>query len=222
MDKFQEMTKINTPPCANEHPASSIDEEAAAEVFAASISGEGDHWDKTMIAMHPEMREKGNENAWYVIDRCIEMGLCDEEPDPGSKEEANILKKWSEIRAPECKRKLKNLPLEGDHIRAFRMIDCNPENIRSQLGVFWSYTLENWDDPVTPWGDPELPTLLIEALVPLEAVEWQTTCLANMDWMIGDTESELRLKPGYPVKEVKISYLRGVEEITVPDISYTT
>ena len=30
-----------------------------------------------MAVMHPKMADSGNENAWYVIDNCIDEGICE-------------------------------------------------------------------------------------------------------------------------------------------------
>ena len=73
------------------HPASTIDAEKATKAFAASLTGRGPHWDETMAVMHPKMADSGNENAWYVIDNCIDEGICESEPEPGSDEEFEIL-----------------------------------------------------------------------------------------------------------------------------------
>lgn len=209
---------------SKQHPASTIDSDAAAQAFALSITGKGPHWDKTMAAMHPKMADSGNEHAWYVIDHCLEIGLCEDEPLSGSDEEAQILEKWCDQRAKTCKQKLEGLTFEEGYIRAYRIIETTPEKLRPALGIFWSHTLENWDDPITPWGEGRGKTtvLLIEALVPLEAIDWQTSCLAHMDWMVGDTESELRMMPGYPLKEVKVRYLKNRREISIPDVQFTT
>ena len=206
------------------HPASTIDAEKAAKAFAASLTGRGPHWDETMAVMHPKMANSGNENAWYVIDNCIDEGICESEPEPGSDEEFEILTRWCEKRAQTCKQKMHQVAIENGHILAHRIIDSEPENLKASLGIFWSHDFGNWPDPVTPWGKGRgaFPTLLIEALVPVEAVDWQISCTALMDWMVGDCESELRLKPGYPLKEVRGFYLSDRKPIILPDKEYAS
>lgn len=206
------------------HPASAIDTDAAARAFALSLTGKGPHWDATMIDMHPEMGTSGDEHAWYVIDACIDMGLCYSEPESGSKEEAEILTRWCQQRAPVCKAKMERIVIEDGHVLAHRIIDSHPGELRPALGIFWSHDFDNWPDPSTPWGEKRgtFPTLVIEARIPVEAIDWQTSCTALMDWMVGDRESELRLRPGYPLKDVKAFLLSDMEPIKLPDMDYTS
>ncbi len=204
------------------HPASSIHEGQAAEAFTLSITGRGPHWDKTMSDIHPQMADSGSENLWYVIDNCIEQNICRSEPKTGSQEEYDVLSKWCKKRAKTCKQKMHRIEINDGRILAHRIINSKPESLRSSLGVFWSHDFNNWVDPTSPWGGipGSMPTLLIEALVPVEAVDWQTSCMALMDWMVGDTESELRLKPGYPLKNVKAKFLSNRQKISIPDVKY--
>ena len=206
------------------HPAATIDVDAAAHAFAQSLTGRGPHWDVVMVEKHSTMANAGSESIPYVIDHCIEIGLCSEEPESGSEEETAILNKWCELRAPTCKKIKEQIVIKDGHVLAFRIIDSNPEDIDRNLGIFWSHDLGNWDDPVTPWGKGrgQYPTLLIEARVPVEAIDWQVSCMAHMDWMVGDTESELRLRPGYPLKDVKFSYVSDGKPIAVPDRGFVS
>lgn len=206
------------------HPASAIDTDAAARAFALSLTGKGPHWDTTMTKMHPEMGKSGDECAWYVIDACIDMGLCKEEPEKGSAEEVAILTEWCNQRAPVCKAKMERIVIEDGHVTAHRIIDSKPEDLKPALGIFWSHDFDNWPDPSTPWGEKRgtFPTILIEAKVPVEAIDWQTSCTALMDWMVGDCESELRLKPGHPLKDVKAFLLETMDSITIPDRNWTS
>ena len=206
------------------HPASSIDTDAAARAFALSLTGKGPHWDSTMTRMHPEMGASGDECAWYVIDACIDMGLCEDEPEKGSPEEAAILTKWCDQRAPVCKAKMERIVIEDGHVTAHRIIDSKPEDLKTALGIFWSHDFDNWPDPSTPWGEKRgtFPTIVIEAKIPVEAIDWQTSCTALMDWMVGDCESELRLEPRHPLKDVKAFLLETMEPIELPDRNWTS
>ena len=206
------------------HPASTIDVEAAAHTFALSLTGCGPHWDATMIAMHPEMALSATENVWYTIDNCIDIGLCNDAPKTGSEEEIEILTQWCQQRAPACKTKMQNIAIADGHVLAHRMIDSNPEDLRTDLGIFWSHDFHNWVDPVTPWGKGRgaFPTLLVEARIPVEAIDWQTSCMALMDWMIGDTESELRLYPGHRLKDVRLSYIVDNKPIAIDEREWTS
>ena len=206
------------------HPASAIDTEAAARAFALSLTGKGPHWDTTMTEMHPEMGGSGDECSWYVIDACIDMGLCEEEPQKGSPEEVAVLTKWCDQRAPVCKAKMERIVIEDGHVTAHRIIDARPDDLRPALGIFWSHDFDNWPDPSTPWGEKRgtFPTIVIEAKVPVEVIDWQTSCTALMDWMVGDCEAELRLRPGHPLRDVKAFLLETMEPIELPDRNWTS
>jgi len=205
------------------HPASVIDTEAAAKVFTLSITGQGSHWDALMCELHPKMASVGDETAWYVIDRCAEMGLCDEDTDPASEEGQKALEEWSRQRSPVCKALKEAIPITDGHIKAHRIIISKPDDLNPKLGLFWSHDIDNWPDPATPWGKKDAgPALLIEAMIPVEAVDWQTSCLAHMCWMVGDTESELRIKPDFPLKEVKAEMLENGNHVKIPDHQWMT
>jgi hypothetical protein len=211
------------------HPADAIDETDAAVRFWWSLTG-GSHWDELLVAMKPECANCGSEHAQYTIDACFDEGLTtDDELDAQSEEGRRVLRLWCDSRARTCAEILRALPVVDGHVRAHRLIACDPADLRADLGLFWTHAFEDWPDPYAPWGvgGREAPTLVIEAMVPVEAVDWQVSCMALMDWYCGDSESELRLKPGFPVHLVSCTRLDDgsfdpVEPVVVPDLAWRT
>src|SRR3546814_1488979 len=72
------------------------------------------------------------------------------------------------------------------------MIRRPPRSTRTD--PLFPYTTLFRSDPYAPWseGGRDAPTIVIEAQIPVEAIDWQTSCMALMDWYSGDCESELR------------------------------
>src|SRR3546814_20670600 len=73
------------------------------------------------------------------------------------------------------------------------MIRRPPRSTRTD--PLFPYTTLFRSDPYAPWseGGRDAPTIVIEAQIPVEAIDWQTSCMALMDWYSGDCESELRV-----------------------------
>lgn len=206
------------------HPAEAIDVEDAAVRFWWSLTG-GSHWDDLMVRLKPELAGSGTEHASYTMDACIDDGLTDEEDlDPQSERGREVLRRWCDARAARCREVLRGLDIVDGHVRAHRLIACGPEELRADLGVFWSHAFDEWPDPVAPWaeGGREARTLVVEALIPIEAIDWQVSCMALMDWYCGDSESELRVLPAHPVRFVSCRDLETDEPMIVPDLTWRT
>lgn len=199
-----------------------IDIDAAAKVFGDWITGEGLHWDRTMVAMHPEMEIGPDEEDWYIIDHCAETGRCADDLEPGSAEWKRVLREWTAARSATCAAKLSSIPIIDGRLHLHRIIACEPSELRPELGIFWSHDISSWDDPITPWGPTDKPILMIEAMVPAEAADWQLSCMALMSWLRGDMESELRVAPGHPVEILSITALADGARLPIPDEKWTT
>lgn len=206
------------------HPADVIDVGDAALRFWQSLVG-GEHWDRLMVSLKPELANSGSELVHYTFDACVDEGLADDpEMDPLSPEGRDVLRRWCDRRAPTCAAILRRLPVVDGHVRAHRLIACDPAHLRPDLGVFWTHNLDDWPDPYALWaeGGRDAATIVVEAMIPMEAVDWQTSCLALMDWYCGDCESELRVRPGYPVRVVGCTRLEDDSPVAIPDIEYRT
>lgn len=179
------------------HPAFAIDLEAASARFHASLFG-GDYWDELAVAMRPDLKQIGDEHLDYTFDACIDHDLAEEGVDPRSPEGIAALRRWTDFRAKTCSEILVRLPVVDGRVRGHRLIACAPEQLRPALGLFWTHNFDDWPDPYAPWseGGRDAPTIVIEAQIPVEAIDWQTSCMALMDWYSGDCESELRVFPG--------------------------
>lgn len=208
------------------HPAvAGMDVAVAARRFHASLTG-GAHWDDLMVSLRPETADCGSEHAAYTLDACVEEGLVgDDDVDPTSPEGVEALRLWCERRAPACAERIAALPVVDGHVRAHRMIAVSdPAELRPALGVFWTHDFENWPDPYPLWaeGGRDAPTIVVEALVPVEAVDWQSSLMCLMDWFLGDCEAELRVRPGFPVRIVSAFRLDDDTPVDLPELEWTT
>ena len=136
------------------------------------------------------------------------------------------LRAWANARYDEVIKKISHL-MHGDDIPAHRMIripmswfDEIKAKGQASVGIYWSFDYDTWEDPYAIWGgDQEGNEILISALIPQAAVDWHYTILANMDWMQGDREQELRIKFGAPIKVTKITV--DNESIPVEGVRFT-
>src|SRR3546814_13605765 len=102
------------------------------------------------------------------------------------------------------------------------MIRRPPRSTRTD--PLFPYTTLFRSDPYAPWseGGRDAPTIVIEAQIPVEAIDWQTSCMALMDWYSGDCESELRVFPGHAIIVIECRPLGGGRLIELPDLEYTS
>jgi len=206
------------------HPADVIDVQDAAVRFWWSLTG-GSHWDELMVRMKPELAGSGTEHAGYTMDACIDEGLTEEDDlDPQSEEGREVLRLWCVTRAGRCAEVLRGLDIVDGHVRAHRLVGCGPEDLKADLGVFWTHAIDDWPDPYAPWaeGGRDARTMIVEAMIPVEAVDWQVSCMALMDWYCGDSESELRVLPGHAVRLVSCVDLATDEPMVLPDLEWRT
>lgn len=205
------------------HPAASINLADASARFHASLVG-GVYWDETAVAMRPELAQCGDEHIEYTFDAAVEHGFGSDGMDPCSPEGAAALRLWTDHRARTCASILTALPIIDGCVRGHRLIACEPKDLRSSLGIFWTHNLDDWPAPYAPWSENarHAPTLVIEALIPIEAIDWQVSCMSLMDWYSGDAESELRARPGHSIQILGCTALDGGSTICIPDYKYTT
>lgn len=201
------------------HPASLLDYEEIGDTLAKSLTGQTTHWDSDMARMHPKMTECSREEAEEILSNCVERGLVREYLEPDHPRAPKLITQWCGLRIHEVNRRMMQIRIEDGHVTAHRIIATKPKDLKSPLGIFWSHDFDNWPDPVTPWGNNlrGVPTLVVEGRVPVEAINWRFSALALMSWLLGDTESELRLYPGHPIRDVKVTYLEDGKSVEVPD-----
>lgn len=208
-----------------DHPSIfKIDVDTAAIAFRDSLMT-GTWWDHEVVALRPELSHCGSEHLQYTLDACYDQGLIDHEiEDIQSKEAYAVITKWCQQRAVICRDKLGSLEVTNGHVRGHRIIACDQSTLRAQLGIFWSHDIDNFVDPYAPWGEGgrDAPALLIEAMIPITAVNWPTSHLSLMDWMTGDSESELRLYPNHPLIVVGCTTLEDDQPVDIPGYIYTS
>lgn len=217
------------------HPAAVIDVQAAADVVATWLIGEGPHWDPFIRDHKPEMQCPVS-TLEYTME-----GICDaafhereieyEDLDPRSDVGRAEMAAWCLQRAEAAKATLMKLPIVDDGVRAHRLIGARPDELRADLGVFWTHSIDETVDIYAMWaeGGREAPsTLCIEAIVPLESIDWTVSCMALMDWFLGDTEQELRLHPGHRVSVQSCMRWNPAEEwladevVVLPELDWRT
>lgn len=174
----------------------------------------GKWWDTYSISKKPHLA-----NSWEVAESMAEtwktelpqhiqeMDIYDVTDTP---EFSELVRGWAIARYREVTMKLEALPHPGDHYRIHRTIKVNPHYLtmreHTKLGVYWTYNREGWPafEPIWSTFRTEGKDIVIEADVMSSSVDWRTTILANMDWMNGDEEFEMRLFPLAPVTVLDI------------------
>jgi hypothetical protein len=211
-----------------EHPAFVVSLDRVASKFAISLLT-GLHWDEEIIERKPNIGSINFERLQYTLQNVSE--LSDLDPLDKSAIEEGI-HSWCKKRVVTCFNKLGNLDIEkfehSDtdtfHIKSRRMIGCLPEDLRKELGVFWTFDFDNWPDPYPLWSvhGREGPVILVTALIPVDRVNWQASLMCLMDWMLGDCEAELRVYKDTPVKLLKGEDLNTGEDIFLPPVNWIT
>lgn len=207
------------------HPYFKFDVHATAHDFWVSLTT-GKHWDTQLVSLLPSVANAGSEHVKYTLDACYTQGLTQtEDLDPQSQEALDVLKVWCDKRAVTCATKLGEIETVDFHyIEVQRMIACQPQDLRPNLGIFWTHDLENWPDPYPLWaeGERDQPTLVVTGLIGISDIDWQTSLMSHMCWMLGDCEAEIRVKSGVPVKMVDCSWLHDGSNVTLPRIDWFT
>lgn len=204
------------------HPASSIDKSAVFKRLYTSLTG-GKFWDQQSVKARPDLKMVGTEHIDYEWEGLHAHGFSDiEEPESFNFSNPLItgpIARWIEYRIEQSHNTLLALPIYNGKVKAYRLIQTHLEDIRPELGLYWSHTVDNWDDPRAPWGQhgDQTPTYRFEAMVPAEAVDWETSCAALCDWYCGDMESELRLQPGHHLTDVTAIDVATYEPVELPN-----
>lgn len=139
---------------------------------------------------------------------------------------------WLRIRYLEVVDKLRPL-MEQPEIRVWRVIRVPPawfHNPRSDLGVYWTYDIAGWDEEVglhSIWGSKRPgQDIVIEADVLWNGVDWIKTIRAHIDYLSGDREFEIRVKPMAPLRVISIRDLdtffdRDEPSHPIPSVRFT-
>lgn len=204
-------------------------------VVAMSINGQGEFWDRHALTCRPELDGEGGLHAGDIL-LAVREHLSDEiactyaGDDVGHPDAIRAIEDWATLRAHEKADQLSGIEIADDgSIAVQRAISCRVEALRPALGVFWTSDVAQADIDTSPWHDGDEPTMLVSARVHHDDVDWQTSCMARMDWYSGDCELELRLKPGRRLHQVgAVDWLDErrrngtLDPIILPDLDWTT
>lgn len=191
---------------AQASPLSSIDPQPIIAKMAQAVSSSS-YWDDHAMAAYPD-KEFGGDDA---DDMASTWGLDVESP-----EFEKRVWSWAQARFNEVYEKLSAIPLTPNGYRVHRVMRVpgnwlgNAQKTgRANLGIHWTYDLDSWDSEIGAypvWADEIEGSvdILIDALVRPEHVDWTYTFLANMDWMSGDREFEMRIKKAAPIQVTEI------------------
>ena len=228
------MTTAGTTTRASVHPATRIDAEAAASTMAASMSGDGPFWDPVALARRPGLADEATLYAGDVV-AFVRDHMPDavphtaSEPGPRHPDHRDAIRAWCATRAEEAIAQLTGLAIDArGTIAVERVLACDPADLRSALGVFWSTDVQHGGILAAPWGTPGSPEILVTARIHHDDVDWATSCVARMEWYSGDDERELRLHPGRPLLDVRAwswdqtLILRNRRGLVLPDLDWTT
>lgn len=206
------------------HPSCGIDQDAAIATMTASWV-QGGYWDERAARVRPELADADLGNRWRLIDDLAEddpaiaaMSERQQYDGPLGDELSKVIGEWMVRRAAYAMRVLSEIPVVDGHVAATRAVMCRPEDLRSPLGVHWSWD-PGWsggaDAHWAPRSDEDLPVIHLVASVPISSVDWQTTLLCAMDYLCGDDERELRLRDGAPVSLTSVAI--GKALVPMPD-----
>ncbi len=94
------------------------------------------------------------------------------------------------------------------YITIWRAIKVNKkwfDNIKpfDTVGIYWAYEKNSADDYSSENIDDGVK-IILKTLVDKSKIDWDETILCNMNLLVGDAESEIRLKKGVEVQIVDI------------------
>lgn len=190
------------------HPSTGIDIEKAARVVAASINCHGPYWDLDSCVRRPDLKWEGAFHAADILmavrEHMADIIPCSYRGDDLTHPDAQkAIHDWCRKRAEDKAEQLGQLEVHEDGtIFVERVIGCRPENLRSDVGVFWTTDVQHGGILNAPWAVDDTEEMLVTARVHHSHVDWQKSCMARMDWYSGDCELELRLLPGRPLRDV--------------------
>jgi hypothetical protein len=174
-----------------------------------SLMGTGDHWDPFIACNKPLIASErtlyAGEILGHVQEDLAHVIPCAYEGDDLAHPDAKAaIASWCEMRAAEAAEELAGLPIDSDGmVSVQRIMSCTPQTLRNPVGIFWSTDVEHGGILSPPWGSSSGPATLLTARISHEDVDWQTSCIARMDWYSGPYEKELRLHPGRPLHSVR-------------------
>lgn len=106
----------------------------------------------------------------------------------------------------------KHMKIVGGELMVYRMVHINQKQANSirlgnskKLGSFWTYS--NQGEFYSPWGEgsPDTTGVLFTALVDMNSVDWITTMRRNLDYELGEDESEIFIPAGEPITLLKMN-----------------
>lgn len=226
VDAPDTMTRLRTIAAHRADPASAmspqdLDVTALTDAMTDSLIG-GRYWDAYAITLKPDLADCGSEHLEYVLEHCMEMGYTTgqtlEEVLP---ERRALVRRWAEEQAADIVGRLSCITVVDGRMSAHRLLCCDPEDVRNPLGAFWTWDLNDWCDPYSPWAENgrEERTIAVHGSVAVEHVDWWTTALSNMDWYCGG-ENELRVIPGSPVRVAGCFDLDSDQPLVLPDLPW--
>lgn len=86
------------------------------------------------------------------------------------------------------------------------------------LGIYWSYDADRAD---AHWGDHVAGSevFVLESEVSPDKIDWEMTLIMNLDPLIGDIETEVRLFMGVPLKIKNVWKRTGSSGVVALDLS---
>lgn len=167
------------------------------------------HWDDHALKTRPDLTGFAlydMANSWRDFGHLKHLSHLSDEELFQHQDFISLLTKWADGRYDEIIERLQKIPLERGQYVIHRVIKVPSDfwlKQRISLGLYWTYNLYEWQGTVGAypiWGtDNPGNEYMIEATVAPASVDWPVTIMANMDWMSGDQEYEMRLLAGKPV-----------------------
>lgn len=165
---------------------------------------QGMYWDTT--AIDPKTGQPMNDDSasdmastWHEFGAFPDLG--EHNPHDPNFHDTGIFQKklvaWANERYDEVDAKLKAIPLVDGYFSISRIIRVKDWVPQDGLGIYWTFDFQGADMAESPWArDAEGHNIWMHGYVRPHDVDWFNTYLANMDWMSGDVEHELRVNRG--------------------------
>jgi hypothetical protein len=184
----------------------------------------GEHWDTYSKNKRPDLKWNGSEYLGYTFDAFLNSrNLPIVEFDINNEEHVRYLRSFIYNRFNHVLIHLpKDVTLKDNRIVAHRLIDCDFDNLKEPLGVYWTYALREMVEPSAYWSPKgrDCDPLVIEAAIRLDLVDWESTILSGMCYMLGDTEKELRVFPDRYIDIEDCHYLKREETIDIDRVMH--
>ena len=191
-----------------------------ADIFYESLTT-GAWWDKDAIAARSELANVGSEHLEYTFEAALSRKRIQIEPlDLSSDYHQTILKDWCAYRTAHAISVMaQNMSFMGHYVHAWRIVDCPPNELNENIGIYWTFNPNESVDPYCYWSlksKSEATPIRVKALIPIDGVDLQTTCLSLMCYMYGDAEQELRVLKGTRVMSVTATDFKTGEQLVLP------